>query len=408
MMNQLVSLTLLFIGVYLVFSYIIKDRIFFWTVLLCLKIFAGVALGLIYDTYYQGGDTWNYHHDALLLMDNPLQQEMEIMRFQDEPRALFFSRIVACFHWLTNGNYWISGVYLSFLSFLGLFYFIQNLASINHHYFLPSFVSVLAFPSIVFWSSGVMKESLVIPSFLIVLAVLFKINHDRTLKNRDLVLLALSMLLLAVIKYYILGLLVLAFIPFFVEKYIPPHSKVSLKWLKVSVLTLFIWLVFLYVGPVLHPNFSSEHLLPNLLASYQQNSEATSGSMKVEFVDLDANWLSILQNAPRAVFGGIFRPFPWETNTTFQFIVAIENVLIAVLFLIFLVNIKYFKPSIFHLSMLLFILMSSVFFTIGSPNLGTLSRIRVTYLIPLIFILTSLIIKNIDKYVYLVRRRGKL
>lgn len=402
MVNQLVSFAVFFFLVYAIFKYVIKDRLFLWSILLCLKLLAGLTLGLIYDSYYQGGDTWNYHHDALLLMNNPIQEEMATLRFHEEPRALFFSRIVACLHWFTNGNYWISGLYLSLLSFMGSFYFVKTLVFINSKYFIPSFASVFAFPSLVFWSSGVMKESLVLPSFLIALAVLFKMHHNLKLKPVDLILLAISLILLTAIKYYILALLLVSFVPFMVEKYIFPSPRIKLKWLKVNILTLCIWLAFLFIGPFLHPNFSSEHLLPNLVDSYQQNSAATKGNLSIEFKNLDAHWLSVFQNAPKAVFSGIFRPFIWEISTPFQLIVASENVLFTILFLIFLIQIKNLKPEVFHFCLLLFIVMASVFFTIANPNLGTLSRIRIFYIFPLIFILTSVIFSNIENWSILV------
>ena len=100
---------------------------------LFLKIGAGICLGLTYTHYYHGGDTFQYWHEgetlANYIVENPysifsiLLNSADIpvladqLIFIEQPRALFFSKIVSVFYLLTGGNYWIAGTFFSLINF---------------------------------------------------------------------------------------------------------------------------------------------------------------------------------------------------------------------------------------------------------------------------------------------------
>ncbi len=88
-----------------------------------------------------------------------------------EPRALFLSKVVSVFGLFTASNYWIISCYFSCLAFAGAWYLVKIIRRCNAHYTLAAVLAFLFFPSVVFWSSGIVKESLAMASLYFLSAV---------------------------------------------------------------------------------------------------------------------------------------------------------------------------------------------------------------------------------------------
>ncbi|HEX8529066.1 MAG TPA: hypothetical protein VF646_03555, partial [Cytophagales bacterium] len=105
---------------------------------LALKLAAGVGLGLLYTYHYTyGGDTFLYHREASAVADWARTQPLPYLRFLgsgpltdgaaaaqvstfSQPRALAMVKLVSGLHLLTGNDYWLSGAWLSLLSFWGM------------------------------------------------------------------------------------------------------------------------------------------------------------------------------------------------------------------------------------------------------------------------------------------------
>ena len=90
---------------------------------LMVKILSGILISFIYLHYFNGGDSWLYFKEAeklsFLVSDNQIrsidiflnnqdwQNIKSSLSFSNEPRALFFTKIVYLLFLITAGNFWI-------------------------------------------------------------------------------------------------------------------------------------------------------------------------------------------------------------------------------------------------------------------------------------------------------------
>jgi hypothetical protein len=79
----------------------------------------------------------------------------------------------------------------------------------------------------------------------------------------------------------------------------------------------------------------------------------------------------------------LFRPFLWESGNLFQFCVALENVILLVLFMVSLRQLPHLMKSpdrLLIVSLIVYSVFLCVFITLSTPNFGTLARYRVGYI----------------------------
>ena len=158
-------------------------RVYYFPALV-LKLLAGIGLGLLYSFYYEGGDTFSYHQDAMALSElawnDPLEftkvlagaepESVELNYASEQERALLTAKIFSFFYLFTGNNYWIAASYISFLAFLSLFRMVHRLVNFRLRIQKAAALAFLFWPSFVFWTSGLLKESLAIICISIVVS----------------------------------------------------------------------------------------------------------------------------------------------------------------------------------------------------------------------------------------------
>lgn len=378
-------------------------RRFYWPGL-AVKIIAGVALGLLYRHYYSGGDSWVMFEEAIKLAGSAFTSAS---RFADiyllsdysavpdyayviQPRAAFMTKILALLSLITNHNYWLSACYLSILSFFG-FWLAANTV---YNFFgskMTAVIPTLFFPSIVFWSSGVLKESVAIGSLAGVLAILINTYYKKRIGWLHMLLLLIGLLLLLYLKYYYAAVLMVTFATVFTARVILPKN--SSRYIEVGSL-LIIFIAILGTASLSHPNFWPSRFLKVMVDNYYQFLEKSSTGNIVKFIDLSPTISSFLYYSPKALFAGLFYPL-WMTSFSWLKLASIvENWLVLISFI---VAIRYYKlpklkdDRLMLWAMLLFVITSAIFITFSTPNLGTLVRFRIGYLMVFLTLVAGVI-----------------
>ena len=130
---------------WIVYFFIRQNRNHYYAIFgLFIKILAGIGLGLIYKYHYQGGDTFQYFSDAGVLSNFILTNPQKIfdvllntsiytdlenqLVYLDQPRALFFSKIITPLYIITGGNYWLMSIALSMANFACIYIWIKELS----------------------------------------------------------------------------------------------------------------------------------------------------------------------------------------------------------------------------------------------------------------------------------------
>lgn len=212
-------------------------------VILLFKILCGFILFYIYSTYYPDrklADIFKYFDDSQVLVrtlyDEPAYFFQILFGLQNESihsgyfnemytwyttgfgsdslindsRAMI--KLSAILHILSFGNYHIHSFLFALIGLIGQLYLYLGISKLNHKLgTLTKIIICFLLPSVVFWTSGILKESIVILGIgLFVHALGYYLNH-REIKWKSLV---VGTLTLCLFKYYLILCIIPALIPF--------------------------------------------------------------------------------------------------------------------------------------------------------------------------------------------------
>lgn len=385
--------------------------------------FAGaIALGLIYQFYYGGGDTFNYFNQgkviAEALINDPIigfkllmsngEMNSEIFSYASRiywfqaPSEFLIIKMVGLFSFFTGVNYSSTSLFFAVFSFSGswaIYSVVQKKYPEISKYLA---LSTLFVPSCVFWGAGILKDTVTLGALGFLFWGFNEIIEKQKCGPRAIVAILVSSWLLFSIKIYIL----ICFIPaVFIWWYLIKIRSIKNSILKVVSIP---FLVLFFA--------SSSYLLLEIVAStsdrYRLESLAEwsyitsydiryyTGKNAGSGYDLgkqDGTWPTLLKLAPAAINVSLFRPYFWEVKNPLMFLSASEALIFTVLsvrllFMLgdFRVRSKLNSPMI--VMMLLFTLVFAFAVGVSTYNFGTLSRYKIpliSFYLALIFVLIT-------------------
>jgi hypothetical protein len=379
-------------------------RKFFWPTLV-LKLLAGICLGLLYTYYYSVGDTFLYFQDGVKLASFARTDVLSYFNFlwigddsfpiwselvYKQPRAMFLSKLTSLFCLLTADNYWMISLYFSSIAFFSAWYLVKKINVLFDNTQPAAILGFLFFPSVVFWSSGVIKESLAMASLFFLSIIFLKGWQKEKPQWIEWLLTFASLWVVWSLKYYYLAIFLPVVFTTITIKY--ALTKFALKSLAGKVLLwLLIFTMPLVLMSILHPNFYYERFMGVVVSSYYEFQAISGPEDLIHYDALKATPLSLLQNSPLALLSGLFRPFITEARTALQWLIALENVILLILAAGAITQIKKLitcQHRVLVFSILMYSILLCVFLALSTPNFGTLSRYRVGFLPYFVFVLT--------------------
>lgn len=390
----LLHINLIFFLAYQVWKKQKELRKYFWPGL-AVKLMAGVALGLVYTHYYSVADTFAYFDDgkklATLAVED-LSSYVRVLVFNEvppgltlinaEPRAFFLTKITSVFNMLTLNNYWVTGGYYSLISFLGAWFVVTTINKYIPAAGVAALIAFLFLPSVVFWSSGLLKESLAMPCLYFLVALLLKAWFNERLSSGSYLMAVVCLWVLWQLKYYYVAIFLPVAFTTLLYKF-----AVGQPLAQSAIRELLIWtgifLLPVIVISFLHPNFHPGRLLEVIVENNAAYNQLSDPGDLVHFSALQATPLSIVKNAPWALFSGLFRPLFWETSAIIQVLPAIENTVIFILFLAACFRLTRYKGAAHRpliLAGIVYVTLLCILITLSAPNFGTLSRYRIGYI----------------------------
>lgn len=370
------------------------------------KLFTGLILGLIYRYYYDSGDTFLFFEDASALADlaykspavyieNLLESSVRGLNYAHQPRALFFVKILSLPTIITCKNYWLSGLYFSLFSFFGMWKLTDLLSTAFPKLIKPAVFAFLFYPSVVFWSSGVLKEPVIMGCLSLCLAIYLPyLLEQKSVKLSGIIISVFLLLIIWQLKFYYAAVLI-------------PLSLVCIaivylkgKWLYIQnryflqfILSLLLLVVFYLPLSFLHPLLNLENILAEIIRNHDwyliDGTIPTKGY--IHYSELKPELGSFVRNFPLAFFSGLFRPLIFDANSLFQFFVGIENTLLFILFLGALWRINQLKISKYFYMVMMAILYIAILATVlafAAPNFGSLMRYKIAFLPFLVYLIT--------------------
>lgn len=379
-------------------------RNFFWTGLL-VKCLAGISLGMLYTYHYKTGDTLLFFDNASRLVSLAQAdfasyvsyifsshfhgQSVEIEFF--DLRAILMVKVVSILAIVSFANYWIISVYMSALCFLGAWFLVRQIALAFPGATAPALVAFLFFPSVVFWTSGLIKETLAMAGLYFLCGVLVRIWVSQKLNIVHIVLALLSCYLLWSLKYYFAGIF-FAIAAATVFYRLTMHSRfanTNRAW--GHLLWVGVFIILILAVTLLHPNFYLNRMLEVMVANYEAFIAFSEPGATMQFDSLQPTMRSLLVNAPAALFGGLFRPLFFDARNLLAVFLSMENLALLVLFIISVRHApKLFATnvSILLCAIVVYVILLAIFITLSTPNFGTLARYRVGYLPFFVFLIS--------------------
>lgn len=260
--------------------------------------------------------------------------------------------------------------------------------------------AVLYTPSIWFWGSGLMKESICMGGLGFVISILYKMFVRKKFRLLDLPFLLLFLYLITIIKSYIIIIFAVSLSTVIFFKLIDFFKHLVIKMVVVLGF-LFFMVVIAFVS-----NFTSQ--LQTLVQeskeqvdTYQRNYEASnqedeSSKAGVDAKEIDASLMGLLLHAPQAIFACLYRPFIWESRKLIILFTSLESMLLlfCTLFLLIKTRVFGFFRIIFNNEYILFSLVISLLFALvigfTTYNFGSIVRYKIMLLPFYYFMLVSI------------------
>jgi hypothetical protein len=400
------------------------NRVYFFPAL-TVKIIGALAVGIIYQFYYGGGDTFNYHthgsrHVWDALMDSPVKwiklvfgnnsDETGIYRYSS--RIIFFKdpssyavvRVASIFDVLTFSTYSATAVLFAVFSFIGMWMLFLTFYKSYPDLHRLLAAAIFFIPSVFFWGSGLLKDTLTLGCLGMATYAIHRVLVRHEFRVGLILLLLVALLGLYKVKIYILLVyLPAAIVWVFLENLDSLRSLVLRIMLFPSVIT--IATVIAYFAMIKASEDNAKYSVNAIARTaqttaydirYGTGKDAGSG---YSLGELDGTFGSMISLAPQAIVVTLFRPYLWEVNNPLMLLSSLESVvfILTTLTIMIRANIRIFRvflqPNIFF--SLIFSLTFAFAVGVSTYNFGTLVR----YKIPLLpfFALSLILIADYSK-----------
>lgn len=376
----------------------------FLIIIFLLKVIAGTILAAVYFYYYTDrstADIYKYFDDSKIMTDALWSHPGDFFRMLfgfDNDNAYFSEqyynhmnnwfrpyesnlyndshtiiRINAVMRIVSFGSYHVHTVFACFLSLTGLTGLYKSFVSFcsDKQKLLAAVVFLL--PSVMFWASGVLKESFLIFGLGILFYSFIQFS-ERKFRWRWLPFTLIAFLLLLYLKVYVL----MALLPGMIAYFWVMKSNYKLMWLKYGVVLIVSIIAAVYFEYI----FPDYHML-EIFVQKQQDfirlGKAMNSGSQIVLMPLTSHWWSFLQAAPHAFYVVMFRPFIWESTSPFMLLAGAENLLLITG--VFILFFRFRKPDRAQLNLVLWSLSYVIllFVLIGwvTPVLGAVVRYKV-------------------------------
>lgn len=390
------------------------------------KIAGALAFAFIYIFYYNGGDTISYYQTALpflnLILTDPAlgipllfkpyslenytyftyETGVPLAYIYMEANTFMVSKLIIPFLMVSFKSYLLSTILVASVSFFGpwrLYKLFTELAPDLQKFAL---FSVLLFPSVLFWGSGISKDTITYASLCYFVYGFYHTFIKRDIKLIRILFTIITAYLIIVVKSYIfLGIFPGMLLWFFFRQV----QRIKNKLLKISIIPV-VFILSLLVFAFTYSSLSgllgeygnTDSLVEKAIVSQEDLKRDYYGSNSFDIGTIEPTMAGVLSKFPIATFYGFFGPTLLHANNVVMLLSALENtMLLLITTLVFVRNPINQIRRILSSPFLIFCFSMSIIlaFAIGlsTPNFGALVRFKIP-LIPFFFFALIVLYKN--------------
>lgn len=394
-----------------------------------LKVFASIFLTYLYSTLYTNRDTadiFKYFDDSKIMFDaiktspfdyikmligfdgdtyiyNNYYQYMSNWErpytndlFTDTHIIIRFNAFVRLF---SMGYIHVHNVFINFVSLTGLTIIYKSFKQFAFNKEKALFYLLIIVPSILFWGSGLLKESLIFFALGIIFTNLFKLNNG--FRPHYFLYILLGVGIITYTKFY---LVVALSVP--VLGYLFNHLLHIKKSIIGYLMAIALFIISINVIPFFIPQLD---FIKQIALKQQDFSRfvlvegATSGFLLPELSD----GFSLLKNIPNALINTLIRPYLWECNALFVWLSAVENIAVLALIIVAIIFRKKMNKAQLNIFYFNIIFVFSLFTLIGltTPVFGAIMRYKIPGLILLLISILMVLDLQTIKHKYPILKK---
>lgn len=316
---------------------------------LSIKLTGAIASGLVYQFYYGGGDTMDFYTSASyvgnlcfenfsdflgLLNSTPIVTDPNLSRYDfldfiNDPSTWAVVRIVSVLDVFALDSYPVISLYFSLFSLYASWKFFTLMYQLYPYPELKNKFAYCIFyiPSVVFWGSGVFKDTLTLSGLYLFTVSIYAIVIKRNLSPKNFIWVSIGLYLMVKIRLFFLIILIPCLLLWFFAEYRDRLIKSQfLKTISFPLLMIITFIIIVYgLQSVLG---GSSELNSNALKDKAKDFQDWHGSLGGSAYTLgitDFSTGSLLRAIPLGINVTFFRPYLWETHSLFQIIAALQS-----------------------------------------------------------------------------------
>ena len=336
--------------------------------------------GYMTDQLWQAPGQW-----LRMLLADEFHWKNQDLVFHGFSNTFFLMKLLSGCNLASLGNALLNGCYLSVFNFIGCWELVRQLCrrwSVGAA--RAGAVAFLAWPSVMYWTSGLTKESLLVGSGALLLALVIYLAYGpRFHRGRATLGLVASGLLHFKMRYFfavvLFGPLAGLALTRALQQLGIARSRLAQAAVLLALLTAGGW-----VASQVSPAFRANKFTSQLQRNYSDLLKTSRNRPHLEYPNLRPTMGSVVRHALPAVLNTLARPWPWEGRSVLYAVAGLENLLLLAVAALAIVAALRGRagplPFGLVLALLLYCLILAALLGLTTPNLGTLNRYRVTFL----------------------------
>jgi len=376
-----------------------------------LKIIGAIILGLIYQYYYKGGDTLNYWHQTQVINSSMSESfgtwfrlistqadiyDVDVYNYTTQlywygstsPEYLI-SIIGAVIGLFTMTTYLPTAVIFAALSFIGVWKMAVVFTKLYPRLTKQMAFAMLFIPSVIFWGSGFMKDTITLSCIGWVTHFFYNIFFE----NKKIIINSALAIFFIYVIYIIKSYIVIAFVPAVLL------WGIGLLSYKIKDTRLIVFVrYFLYASAIAGIALIGGRLEAEMFGEYNIESVGFKSFVTRDYLyrismeqdgsgytlgDFDPTLWGMLEQAPAGVNVTLFRPYLWEARKPIVMISALESLLFLIFTIVAIVRnnpIRVIQRVLADETLQFCLIFTIVFaFSVGisTSNFGSLVRYKI-------------------------------
>lgn len=367
----------------------------------------------IYLFYYQGGDTLGYYestkcmyklfwHDIdsfLYVMKNKANTPGSWFKFTPETgwpkhymfkdsRTFLIIKVCSVLIFPALGGFYSTSILLAAISYKWIWNAFEFTAERYPEIKKQIAFCFLYYPSVIFWGSGIMKDTF---SFAATCFCLYGIQ-EIFIRKKNRLLNALQLLVAVYLIMSIKAYILFALLPgILIYTNFERIRSVKSNFLKIIILPLSITAIIFLVQTFFinfgdeFGKYSADRILEEAAIQQQDLTRDVYGKNSFDIGEFDPSLSGIVSKIPVAINAAIFRPYLWEVGSPTMLISAFENTILMVVIVVMLFKIGVFRffNYLFKDPYLIFSLIFTITLAFGiglsTANFGALVRYKIPF-----------------------------